>query len=151
MLFKTKMGLSICAVGESELAAKTAGIKPNVIRWEVILISGALCGLAGAYLSTISVSQFSENMIQGRGFNAFTAFVFGGAHPVYSSLVTLLFGLADAVGIRIELLGSNISPSIIKMFPYVLAIVALMISSYTTKLKRLGVIGHKKKKEKVKS
>lgn len=90
-------------------------------------------------------------MIQGRGFNAFTAFVFGGAHPVYSSLVTLLFGLADAVGIRIELLGSNISPSIIKMFPYVLAIVALMISSYTTKLKRLGVIGHKKKKEKVKS
>lgn len=82
MLFKTKMGLSICAVGESELAAKTAGIKPNVIRWEVILISGALCGLAGAYLSTISVSQFSENMIQGRGFNAFTAFVFGGAHPV---------------------------------------------------------------------
>lgn len=148
MLFKTKMGLSICAVGESELAAKTAGIKPNVIRWEVILISGALCGLAGAYLSTISVSQFSENMIQGRGFTAFTAFVFGGAHPVYSALVSLLFGLADAVGIRIELLGSNLSPSIIKMFPYVLAIVALMISSYTTKLKRLGVIKHKKKKEK---
>lgn len=148
MLFKTKMGLGICAVGESEDAAKTAGVRPSLVKWEVILISGALSGLAGAYLSTISVSQFSEDMIQGRGFNAFTALVFGNAHPVYSSLVTLLFGLADAVGIRIELVGMNISPSIIKMFPFLFAILALAVSSYTTKLKLKGVIGHKKKKEK---
>lgn len=148
MLFKTKMGLSICAVGESEVAAKTAGIRPALVKWQVILISGALSGLAGAYLSTISVSQFSEDMIQGRGFNAFTALVFGNAHPVFSSLVTLLFGLADAVGIRLELVGMNISPSIIKMFPFLFAILALAVSSYTTKLKVKGVIGHKKKKEK---
>ena len=87
-------------------------------------------------------------MIQGRGFNAFTALVFGNAHPIFSSLVTLLFGLADAIGIRIELMGMNISPSIIKMFPFIFAILALAISSYTTKLKIKGVIGHKKKKEK---
>lgn len=148
ILFKTKLGLSICAVGESEIAAKTAGIRPAVVKWQVILISGALSGLAGAYLSTISVSQFSEDMIQGRGFNAFTALVFGNAHPIFSSLVTLLFGLADAIGIRIELMGMNISPSIIKMFPFIFAILALAISSYTTKLKVKGVIGHKKKKEK---
>ncbi|MDD3361471.1 MAG: ABC transporter permease [Hespellia sp.] len=149
MLFKTKIGLSICAVGESEVAARTAGIKPDLIKWEVVLMSGALCGLAGAYLSTISVSQFSEDMIQGRGFNAFTAFVFGNAHPIFAALVTLLFGLADAIGIRIELLGMNVSPSIIKMFPFMFAIIALMTSSYTTKLKKLGVIGNKKKKEKI--
>lgn len=146
MLFKTKIGLSICAVGESEVAARTAGIKPALIKWEVILMSGALCGLAGAYLSTVSVSQFSEDMIQGRGFNAFTAFVFGNAHPIFAALVTLLFGLADAIGIRIELLGMNVSPSIIKMFPFMFAIIALMTSSYTTKLKKLGVIGKKKEK-----
>lgn len=144
MLFKTKMGLAICAVGESEAAAKTAGIRPSLVKWQVVLISGALCGLAGAYLSTISVSQFSEDMIQGRGFNAFTALVFGNAHPVFSSLVTLLFGFADAIGIRIELVGMNISPSIIKMFPFLFAIAALAISSYTTKLKVKGIIGHKK-------
>lgn len=148
MLFKTKTGLSICAVGESEEAAMTAGIKPNLVKWQVVLASGALCGLAGAYLSTISVSQFSEDMIQGRGFNAFTALVFGNAHPIFSTLVTFLFGLADAVGIRIELVGMNISPSIIKMFPFLFAILALAISSYTTKLKVKGVIGHQKKKEK---
>lgn len=148
MLFKTKMGLSICAVGESEEAAKTAGIKPNLVKWKVILFSGALSGLAGAYLSIVSVSQFSEDMVQGRGFNAFTALVFGNAHPIYSTLVTFLFGLADAIGIRIELVGMNISPSIIKMFPFLFAIFALAISSYMTKLKVKGVIGKKTKKEK---
>lgn len=148
MLFKTKGGLNICAVGESEDAAKTAGVRPALVRWQVILISGALCGIAGAYLSTISVSQFSENMIQGRGFNAFTIEVFGRAHPIAVALVSLLFGFADAIGIRIELMGMNVSPSIIKMFPYLLAIFALAASSYTAKRKVQGAVGHKKKKEK---
>jgi len=149
LLFRTKAGLNICAVGESEDAAKTAGVRPGLVRLQVILASGALCGLAGAYLSTISVSQFSEDMVQGRGFNAFTAFVFGNAHPAATALVSLLFGFADAIGIRIELIGMNIPPSIIKMFPYILAIVALAISSYTMKLKIKGVVGNKKKKEKL--
>jgi len=149
VLFKTRTGLNICAVGESVDAAMTAGVKPAVVRWKVILTSGAFCGLAGAYLSTITVSQFSEDMVQGRGFNAFTAMVFGNAHPVFTALVTLLFGLADAIGIRIELSGLNLSPSIIKMFPFVLAIVALAISSYTGKLKTRGVIGAKRKRREV--
>lgn len=148
VLFKTKMGLSIRAVGESEEGAKTAGIRPAVVKWQVILISGALCGLAGAYLSTISVSQFSENMIQGRGFMAYTAFVFGGSHPVFASLVSLLFGLTDAIGIRVELMGLKVSPSIISMFPYIFAIIALAISSYMAKLRMQGVIGNKKKRRK---
>lgn len=149
LLFRTKTGLNICAVGESEEAARTAGVRPAFVKYQVVLASGALCGLAGAYLSIISVSQFSEDMIQGRGFNAFTAFVFGNAHPIATALVSLLFGFADAIGIRIELLGLNIPPSIIKMFPYILAIAALAISSYTMKLKVKGIIGQKKKKERV--
>lgn len=148
MLFKTKAGLSICAVGESEEASRTAGVQPSFVKFQVVLASGALCGLAGAYISTVSVSQFSEDMIQGRGFNAFTALVFGNAHPAATALVSLLFGFADAIGIRIELMGMNISPSIIKMFPFLLAIFALAVSSYTTKLKVKGVIGQKQKKEK---
>ena len=140
VLFKTRTGLNICAVGESVEAATTAGVKPALVRWKVILISGAFCGLAGAYLSTTIVSQFSEDMVQGRGFNAFTALVFGNAHPIVTGLVALLFGLADAIGIRIELSGLNLSPSIIKMFPFVLAIIALAASSYTGQLKARGVI-----------
>ncbi|MCU6746073.1 MULTISPECIES: ABC transporter permease [Lachnospiraceae] len=149
MLFRTKTGLAVCAVGESDVAARTAGIKPELVKWKVILISGALSGLAGAYLSTISVSQFSENMIQGRGFTAFTAYVFGGSHPIFASLVSLLFGLAEAIGIRIELMGMDISPSIISMFPYMLAIAALAVSSYMMKRKLKGTVKMKKKKEKL--
>ena len=152
ILFKTKTGLAICAVGESVEASKTAGIKPEQVRLKVILVSGALSGLAGSYLSTVIVSQFSENMIQGRGFTAFTALVFGNAHPMWTGLVTLLFGLADAIGIRIELSGINLSPSIIKMFPFLMAILAVALSSYMVKLKRQGkrkhfILGKRKERQ----
>lgn len=126
---RTSYGLNVRSIGESEDAALTAGIKPSRIKWSVILISGLLCGLAGAYLSTSVVSEFSENMVQGRGFTAFTAVVFGNANPFATWVVTLLFGFADAIGIRIELAGTGIAPSLVKMFPYLLAIVALTVSS----------------------
>lgn len=136
MLFKTNLGLKICAVGESEDAALTAGINPNKIKWLVILTSGALCALAGAFLSTTTVSQFSEDMVQGRGFTAYTAVIFGKAHPLFVSLASLLFGFAEAIGIRLELLATGIPPSLIKMFPFILALVALAISSNSAKTKR---------------
>ncbi len=151
LLKKTRSGLEILSVGESVDAARTAGISPAFVQWRVILVCGALCGLAGAYLSTTIVSQFSEDMVQGRGFNAFTAVAFGGANPVPTALVTLLFGLADAIGIRLELMGTAVPPSIIKMFPFVLAVVALTVSSYSGKLRRLGVIGGKEKRRKKES
>lgn len=138
LLKKTEFGLNICAVGESEDAARTAGVSPEKIRWQVIIIAGLLCGLAGGYISTITVSEFTENMISGRGFTAFTAVVFGGAHPVFVWLVTLLLGYADAVGIQIELVGTGIPSSIVKMFPFILALVSLVIASGTQKLRASG-------------
>jgi simple sugar transport system permease protein len=138
VLFKTEFGLNVRAQGESEDAVKTAGINPRKVQWGAILISGALSGLAGAYLSTTIISSFTIDMIQGRGFNTFTAVVFGNSHPIAVWLVTLLFGYADAVGIQIELLGTGISPSIVKMFPYILAIIALTISSRATMNANLG-------------
>ncbi len=140
LLYKTEFGLNICAVGESEDAARTAGVSPERIRWQVIIIAGLLCGLAGGYISTITVSEFTENMISGRGFTAFTAVVFGGAHPVFVWLVTLLLGYADAVGIQIELVGTGIPSSIVKMFPFILALVSLVIASGTQKLRTSGGI-----------
>lgn len=147
---KTSYGLNVRSLGESESAALTAGVKPSRVKWSVILISGVLCGLAGAYLSTSVVSEFSENMIQGRGFNAFTAVVFGNANPIATWLVTLLFGFADAIGIRIELAGTGIAPSLVKMFPYLLAIVALTVSAALNNSKH-KLAGKFKKKAKQKS
>ena len=130
-LYKTRAGLRHWSVGESEDAAKTAGVNINRTKWKAVLCSGALCGLGGAYLSVISVSNFTKGMIAGRGFTAFTAYTFGGATPVGSALASLLFGFAEALGIRIELLGLKIPASIVDMFPYALALIALAYSSWS--------------------
>jgi len=129
-LYKTSAGLHLWSVGESEDAARTAGVNVNATKWKAVLLSGALCGLGGAYLSVISVSNFTKGMVAGRGFTAFTAYTFGGATPIGSALASFLFGFAEALGIRIELLGLSIPASIVDMFPYALALVALAYSSW---------------------
>lgn len=129
ILFKTPFGLAIMSVGESPDAARTAGIRPERVQLMVIIWAGALCGLAGAHLSTGIVSEYSNNMVQGRGFTAFSAVIFGNANPLLTWLVSLLFGFADALGIRIEIQNTGLPPSLLKMFPYILAIVVLTVSS----------------------
>jgi general nucleoside transport system permease protein len=129
LLFRTPFGLAVRSVGEYPDAARTSGIWPERVQWLVILWSGALCGLAGAHLSTGYVSQFTERMSAGRGFTAFTAIVFGASHPVYTFIACLIFGFAEALGFRIQLEGFGLPPSLVQAFPYVLAIVVLTVSS----------------------
>ena len=131
LLYKTPFGMAARAIGELPEAATTAGVKPARICLFAIIWSGALCGLAGSYLSVVTVSEFTENMVQGRGFTAFTALVFGNANPYLTWAVSILFGFADALGIRIELSGLGFPSSILKMFPYLLSVVALGLSCYT--------------------
>jgi len=140
ILFKTPFGLAVRSAGEKPEAARTAGIDPLRIKMLTILWSGALCGLAGAHLATGYVSEFSENMTQGRGFTAFTAIIFGANNPVWTFLACQVFAFADALGIRIQLEQFGLPPSILKMFPYVLAITVLTISS-AVRLRRRGMAG----------
>lgn len=150
MLRRTAYGLNVTALGQSEGAARSAGIKPERICWSVILLSGAFCGLAGSYLSTTILSEFSEGMVAGRGFTAYTAVIFGGSNPIRVGLVTLLFGFADAVGIQVELMGTGVPTSIVSMLPYILALVVLTVSSLTTKARQDGrsLLYRKRKGEK---
>lgn len=145
-LYKTSSGLRLWSVGESEDAARTAGVNVVATKWKAILFSGALCGLGGAYLSIISVSNFTKGMVAGRGFTAFTAYTFGGATPIGSALASFLFGFAEALGIRIELLGLNIPASIVDMFPYGLALIALAYSSWARTRRVSGITSRKKAK-----
>jgi len=126
---RTRYGLHVTALGESREAAHSAGLSTNRIMWSVVVISGALCGLAGAFISTITLSEFSVGMVAGRGFTAFTAAVFGALNPILVAIVSLMFGYADSVGIQLGLLDVGIPASIISMFPYVLALIVLLLSS----------------------
>ena len=126
---RTHLGIEIQSVGEALETALTCGIKARRIKMAMLLLSGAFCGLAGAYLSTVVVSEFTENMVAGRGFTAFTAVAFGNSNPILTFLVSLLLGFADAAGIRLEIQNTGISPSIVKMFPYLLALVVYTLGT----------------------
>ncbi|HMV51903.1 MAG TPA: ABC transporter permease [Blastocatellia bacterium] len=123
-LYRTPFGLRLRAVGENPEAADTAGVNVARMRYAGVLISGALAALGGAYLSIGQSSQFTRNMTAGRGFIALAALIFGKWHPVGALLACLLFGLAEAVSIRMQ--GTvNIPNQFILMIPYVLTIVML--------------------------
>lgn len=143
VITKTRFGLAVASVGEHPDAARTSGIHPDRIQMITIMISGALCGLAGAHLSCDIVSEFSENMVQGRGFTAFTVVAFGNANPFLTFLASLLFGITSALGTRIDIAAIGIPSSLINTLPYIMCIVALVCSTSISKRRSRQVFQQK--------
>jgi general nucleoside transport system permease protein len=125
LLFKHPLGLHIRAVGEDPIAAGSVGVNVRRIRYLTVLLSGALCGLAGAQLSISLVTQFVQGMTAGRGFIALVAVMFGRAHPIGVLLGSLLFGFAYALTLRLQ--GVGVPPQFVAMLPYVATIVVLIL------------------------
>jgi general nucleoside transport system permease protein len=124
VIYRTRFGLRLRAVGENPEAADTAGVSVGRMRYAGVLISGALAGLGGAYLSIGQNSLFTRNMTAGRGFIALAALIFGKWDPLGACLACLLFGVAEAIAIRMQ--GTvNIPNQFIQLIPYVLTIVVL--------------------------
>jgi len=96
VLMKTRFGLRLRAVGENPKALDTAGISVFALRYQALIITGVLCGLAGAYLSTSQGANFSENMTAGRGFIALAALIFAKWKPWNALWTCLLFGVLSA-------------------------------------------------------
>lgn len=126
-IYRTRWGLRLRALGEHPRAVDTVGVDVYRGRWVAVLMSGALGGLAGANLAIEQVASFTENMTNGRGFIALAANIFGRFTPVGSYLASLLFGFADALQIKLQILRQVITvpPQFFLMLPYVLTVIVL--------------------------
>ncbi len=97
VLYRTRFGLRLRAVGENPAAVDTAGVSVVGLRYRRVIICGVLCGIAGAYLSTALQAGFVKDMTAGRGFIALAALIFAKWRPWYALWACLLFGLLEAI------------------------------------------------------
>ncbi len=126
LLFKSRWGLRMRAVGEHPRAADTLGINVNRTRYINTAIGGMLAGLAGAFLVLEAVGQFKEGMTAGRGFISLAAMIFGNWTPTGALGAALLFGYTQAVQNELLLAGvTSIPRHFISMLPYVVTIVVV--------------------------
>ena len=127
VLYKTKWGLRIRAVGEHPAAADTMGVNVSAIRYVCVILSGVFAGFGGAAMTLAVVSLFTPTIISGHGFIAIAAVIFGKWTPHGAVGSCLLFGFAQAL---VVLLGGgkvNIPTQILSMLPYILTILVLIL------------------------
>ncbi|MGO8059372.1 ABC transporter permease [Rhizobium johnstonii] len=125
-LYRTQWGLRVRMVGEAPEAAATAGVKVDRIKLQAMLISGAFCGLGGAYLSLGYVSLFANQMTSERGLIALAAIFFAKGRPYLTAFVALLFGTATALAVRLPQV-TEAAPQLLQLIPYVVTLLALVV------------------------
>lgn len=129
VLYKTRFGLRLRAVGENPQAVDTAGISVTFLRYRSVIIAGILCGIAGAYLSTGQNAAFGKEMSAGQGYIALAAMIFGKWKPVPGLLACMLFGFLDAMAVRLQGVAipgiGEIPVQFMQALPYVLTVILL--------------------------
>ena len=129
VIYKTRFGLRLRAVGEKPIAVDTAGISVTWLRYRAVLCAGLLCGIAGAYLAIAHGASFGREMSAGKGYIALAAMIFGKWQPRNTLLACLLFGFLEAIsdrlqGVPLPFIG-EIPVQLMQGLPYILTVVLL--------------------------
>jgi simple sugar transport system permease protein len=127
ILFCTRWGLSLRAVGENPTAAFAAGKDPYRYQYQALFLAGLLAGIAGAHLSLALAKTWAEWMTAGRGFVAVALVIFSKWHPVRAIGGALLFGGAIALQLQMQARGVPVSPFLLDMLPYLLSLGVLVV------------------------
>ncbi len=126
VMFRTSVGLRLRGVGEDADAAEAMGVDVKRYRIVAVLIAGAMAGLGGAQLSLGGINIFSEDMSAGRGWIAVVAVMLGRNHPLWASLACVVFGVADALSVRLQ--GQGLPNQLTDILPYVVTLAVLAVS-----------------------
>ncbi len=129
MVYRTRFGLRLRAVGENPHAVDTAGISVTWLRYRAVLLGGLLAGIGGTYLSIAQNAAFVREMSAGQGYIALAAMIFGKWRPWQAMGACLMFGFLDAVSIRLQ--GVNVPGigevpvQVFQALPYIMTVVLL--------------------------
>jgi simple sugar transport system permease protein len=126
ILFRTRWGLAVRAVGEDPAAAFAAGRRPDVIQYQALGVGGLLGGIGGAHLSLALALSWDEGMTSGRGFIAIALVIFAKWNPLWAILGALVFGGAESLQLQLQARGAEVSPFLMNMIPYLLTLFVLM-------------------------
>lgn len=135
-MYKTRIGLSMRAIGENPAAADSSGIPVTAIKYANVLTGGFLCGLGGAYLSLVFVPSWLENITAGAGWIAVALIIFCTWNPLKAIIAAYLFGALQGLGFKFQgasLLGIKMNSIILDMLPYIATIVVLIFISLQKK------------------
>ncbi|NJM81337.1 MAG: ABC transporter permease [Tabrizicola sp.] len=129
VLYRTRFGLRLRAVGENPAAVDTAGISVTGLRYAAVALTGILCGLAGAYMATALQAGFGREMTAGRGYIALAALIFAKWRPVAALWACLLFGFFQALALRPDVVervaGLKVPVPFLDALPYALTVIVL--------------------------
>jgi len=129
LLYRTRFGLRLRAVGENPASVDTAGVSVMGLRFAAVMITGVLCGLAGTYMATALQAGFGREMTAGRGYIALAALIFAKWRPWQALGATMLFGFFQALALRPDVVegvvGQKVPVSMLDALPYVLTVLVL--------------------------
>ena len=134
MLNRTSIGLNIRAVGENSDAARSVGISVKRVLYIALILSGALAGLGGAFMSMYYSQSWNTGMVAGRGFIALAAEAMGRGQPVGAMFSSLIFGFAQALESRVSGI-QGVSSFLVAAIPYLVTIVGLVLFVWSSKRK----------------
>jgi len=127
LLFRTRFGLRLRAVGENPAIAYAAGVSPSLIRYIAAALAGMLAAVGGAHLSLGIAGTWSEGMTAGRGFIAIALVIFSRWNPLRAIVGALIFGGAVVLQLQLQARGIGVSPFFLDMLPYVLTVLVLLV------------------------
>jgi ABC-type uncharacterized transport system permease subunit len=141
LLYRTRWGLGLRAVGENAETAYASGRNPGLIKYQALFVGGLLAGLGAAHLSIAFTMNWAEYMTGGRGFIAIALVIFSKWHPLRAIAGVLVFTGAVAFQLLLQVSGVNVSPFLLDMIPFVLTLTVLLIWGGTRKHSAPATLG----------